>query len=138
MLRKHVTAMRFAVAVYGSPFRDQASYSAWQFCRAVLRSRHQLYRVFFYHDGVLGASALSVLPQDEENLAERWQALAAECGVDLAVCIASAGRRGILDEREAKRFQKQAGNLLSGFTISGLGQLADAALSADRLVTFGA
>ena len=129
--------MRIAVAVHGSPFRDQASFSALQFSRAVLRSEHELYRVFFYHDGVLVASSLCVPPQDELNLALDWQTLATEAGVDLVVCIASALRRGVLDKGEARRYQKEAGNLLTGFTISGLGQLVDAAITADRLVTFG-
>ena len=44
----------------------------------------------------------------------------------------------MLDKTEAKRYEKSGANLDEGFTISGLGQLIDAGLNADRLVTFGA
>ncbi|MFT7257908.1 MAG: tRNA 2-thiouridine synthesizing protein D, partial [Candidatus Azotimanducaceae bacterium] len=57
---------------------------------------------------------------------------------ELIVCVASALRRGMLDETEAKRYDKTASNLDPQFTISGLGQLIDGALTADRTMTFGA
>jgi tRNA 2-thiouridine synthesizing protein D len=46
--------------------------------------------------------------------------------VDLVVCVAAALRRGIQEEV-----------LAPGFRISGLGQLVDAGIKADRTVTFG-
>jgi tRNA 2-thiouridine synthesizing protein D len=51
---------------------------------------------------------------------------AVDHGVDLVVCVAAALRRGIKDEILAK-----------GFRISGLGQLVESAIHADRLVVFG-
>lgn len=128
--------MRFAVVVHGPPFTHQASLSAWHFSRAVLAAGHRLQRVFFYHDGVHNASSFARPPQDEPDMAGNWSALAAEHDVELVVCIASALRRGILDEGEAARYRQPAANLASGFSISGLGQLIDAALNADRIVTF--
>mgnify|MGYP001331354238 CR=1 FL=1 len=56
----------------------------------------------------------------------RWSALAADHKVDLVVCVAAALRRGIKEEV-----------LAPGFRISGLGQLVDAGIKADRTVTFG-
>jgi tRNA 2-thiouridine synthesizing protein D len=56
-----------------------------------------------------------------------WSKLASEHDVDLVVCITAGLRRGV---REA--------NLAPGFRISGMGQLIEAAILADRLVTFGA
>ena len=53
------------------------------------------------------------------------------------VCIAAAQRRGLLDENEAKRQGKDADNIAPGFRISGLGQLIEAGIQSDRLVTFG-
>jgi tRNA 2-thiouridine synthesizing protein D len=52
--------------------------------------------------------------------------LATDHKVDLVVCVAAALRRGIKDEV-----------LAPGFRISGLGQLVDSGIKADRLVTFG-
>ena len=95
-------------------------------------------RVFFYHDGVLAANHLSAPPQDEQDLVTAWQDLVSTWQVDLTVCIASCLRRGILDETEADRYAKSAQNIASGFNISGLGQLVDATLNSDRVITFGA
>jgi tRNA 2-thiouridine synthesizing protein D len=52
--------------------------------------------------------------------------LAEQHDVDLVVCVAAALRRGIKDEI-----------LAPGFRISGLGQLIEAGIIGDRLVTFG-
>jgi tRNA 2-thiouridine synthesizing protein D len=82
--------------------------------------------VFFYNDGVNNASSLTEPPQDDRNIVARWSKLAAEHKLDLVVCVAAALRRGIRDE-----------NLAPGFRISGLGQLVEAGIEADRIVTFG-
>jgi tRNA 2-thiouridine synthesizing protein D len=63
--------------------------------------------------------------------------LAKDHGIDLVVCVAAAQRRGILDKDEAKRNGKDADNLEEGFRISGLGQLVEAGIQSDRLITFG-
>ena len=57
--------------------------------------------------------------------------------LDLVVCIAAAQRRGILDANEAKRQGKDGDNIAPGFRISGLGQLIEAGIQADRMVVFG-
>ena len=76
-------------------------------------------------------------PQDDRNLQKSWTELAEKHKLDLVVCIAAAQRRGILDEDEAKRHGKDADNIAPGFRISGLGQLIEAGIDADRLVVFG-
>ncbi len=76
-------------------------------------------------------------PQDDRNLQKAWTDLAQKYKLDLVVCIAAAQRRGILDEGEAKRHGKDADNIAPGFRISGLGQLVEAGIVADRLVVFG-
>lgn len=127
--------MKFAVVVHGAPYASESSLSALHFSNAVLSRGHELYRVFFYHDGVHNGSALTAPPQDELDIVAGWQALSAN--TDLVICIASSLRRGVLDATEANRYERAAANLADGFTISGLGQLVDAALTADRTVTFG-
>jgi tRNA 2-thiouridine synthesizing protein D len=42
-----------------------------------------------------------------------------------------------MDKAEAKRHGKDADNLAPGFRISGLGQLIEAGIEADRMVVFG-
>jgi tRNA 2-thiouridine synthesizing protein D len=47
-------------------------------------------------------------------------------------------RRGIINATEAERYEKQGHNLTDEFVLSGLGQLVEAGLESDRLITFGA
>ena len=118
--------MNFGILVNEGPYTHEASDSAYQFCKAALAAGHKIQRVFFYHDGVNNASRLTEPPQDDRTIVNRWSQLAAEHKVDLVVCVAAALRRGIKDE-----------NLAAGFRISGLGQLIESSIQADRLVTFG-
>jgi len=129
--------MNFALLILGPPYSTQASASALRFARATLASGHGIYRLFFYHDGVHNASALVATAQDEKNLPEQWQELIEQHQLDSVVCIAAATRRGVLSEQEAKRHGKTSGNLVDGHELSGLGQLVDANLNADRVITFG-
>lgn len=129
--------MKFGVLVNEGPYQHQAADSAYQFVRAALAAGHEVFRVFFYHDGVHNGTRLAVPPQDDRNVVERWSALAAEHELDLVLCVAAAQRRGLLDADEAKRHGKDVDNIAPGFRISGLGQLIEAAVQSDRLVTFG-
>ncbi len=129
--------MKLGIVVNEGPYTHQASDSAYQFAKAAIDKGHEVFRVFFYHDGVNNGTRLTVPPQDERNIQKNWTELAAQSNVDLVVCIAAAQRRGILDENEAKRQGKDADNIAPGFRISGLGQLIEAGIEADRLVTFG-
>lgn len=130
--------MKYSLIVLAPPNTHQSSQSAYRFARAALRKGHTIHRVFFYSDGVHNGSQLSVLPQGENNLQQQWQTLSAEHNVDLVVCIATALRRGVLNQEEADRFEKAAANLQEpDFDLSGLGQLIDATEQSDRVITFG-
>lgn len=129
--------MIFSINVLAPPYSSQASYSAYRFCEALLAQGHSLHRIFFYQDGIYNATRLAAPPQDELDLYSEWQHLAKEHGIELVVCIAAALRRGLLDQEESIRYQKDTSNLAEGFTLGGLGQLIEAAASSDRLVTFG-
>ncbi|MGV6857657.1 MAG: sulfurtransferase complex subunit TusD [bacterium] len=129
--------MKFGILVNEGPYNHQASDSAYQFAKAAIEAGHEIFRVFFYHDGVNNATRLAVPPQDDRNVTANWQALQKENDLDLVVCIAAAQRRGILDSDEAARQGKDADNIAEGFRISGLGQLIEAGIQADRLMVFG-
>ena len=129
--------MKFSIVVNEGPYTHQASDSAYHFTKAALDGGHDIFRVFFYHDGVHNGTRLTTPPQDDRNITERWAQLAAEHKLDLVVCVAAAQRRGIVDADEQKRHGKDANNLADGFRISGLGQLIEAGIQADRLVAFG-
>lgn len=129
--------MKFSIVVNEGPYTHQASDTAYHFTKAALAGGHDIYRVFFYHDGVNNGTRLATPPQDDRHIAERWSQLAAEHDLDMVVCVAAAQRRGIVDAAEQKRNGKDANNIAAGFRISGLGQLIEAGIRADRLVAFG-
>ncbi len=130
--------MIFSIQINEGPYQHQSSDSAYQFTKAALAAGHEIFRVFFYHDGVNNATRLAIPPQDDRNIGKLWQALAKEYDLDLVVCIAAAQRRGMMDADEAKRQGLDANNIAEGFRISGLGQLIEAGINSDRLVVFGA
>jgi tRNA 2-thiouridine synthesizing protein D len=76
-------------------------------------------------------------PDDELQLTKKWSVLAEEYNIDLVVCISAAQRRGLLSADEAIRQGKSDNDLAQGFRISGLGQLLEACLLADRFIVFG-
>lgn len=129
--------MKFTIQINEGPYTHQASDTAYNFAKAVLEAGHEIYRVFFYHDGVNNATRLTTPPQDDRNVVNRWSELAAKHSLDLVVCVAAAQRRGIADTDEAKRNGKDADNIAPGFRISGLGQLIEGGIQSDRLVVFG-
>ncbi|HFQ15027.1 MAG TPA: sulfurtransferase complex subunit TusD [Rhodobacteraceae bacterium] len=118
--------MKFGLLVNEGPFTHQAADSAYQFAKAAIAKGHQVLRVFFYHDGVYNANRLSEPQADDRNVVKLWSELAAEHDVDLVVCVAAGLRRGVKDDI-----------LADGFRISGLGQLVEIGMAADRLITFG-
>ncbi len=129
--------MKFSVMISEGPYTHQASDTAYNFTKAALESGHEIFRVFFYHDGVNNGTRLATPPQDDRNVVNRWSELSAEHNLDMVLCVAAAQRRGIADADEARRNGKDADNIAPGFRISGLGQLIEAGIQSDRLVTFG-
>ena len=118
--------MKLGILVNEGPFTHQASDTAYRFTEAALAKGHEIPRVFFYHDGVNNANKLSEPQSDDRNLVKLWSELGEKHGLDLVVCVAAALRRGMTDEL-----------LAAGFRISGLGQLIETGIEADRLVVFG-
>ncbi|HDZ54932.1 MAG TPA: sulfurtransferase complex subunit TusD [Pseudomonas xinjiangensis] len=129
--------MNFAIALIAGP-QDPAARSALNFAEAVLASGHNIGRLFFYRDAVHLASTLGVQPQDEADIARDWRVFIEAHRLDAVVCIAAALRRGILDEAEARRWDRPAANTAAPWELSGLGQWVDALQTCDRAVTFGA
>ncbi|WP_111861185.1 sulfurtransferase complex subunit TusD [Acinetobacter sp. CFCC 10889] len=97
-----------------------------------LHTKQQEFRVFFYQDGVSVANKLQWFPDDQRNLCSEWQKLA----IRLPVCVSAALARGITDQENAQRHQISTHNLAQGFELVGLGELADAVESCERLLQF--
>lgn len=130
--------MIFSLIITGAPYSSNAPFSAWRFAKTALENGHQIHRVFLQGDGVHCATVLSQSPQDILNAHQLWQYLAKEHQLDIVVCVASALKRGILNDAEAKRYGKKLGNATDTMDLSGLGQLMDAIQQSDRVITFGA
>jgi hypothetical protein len=60
--------MKFGIVVNEGPYQHQASDSAYLFCKAAIEKGHEVWRVFFYHDGVNNASKLTEPPQDDRHI----------------------------------------------------------------------
>lgn len=118
--------MKYTILVNEGPYNHQASDTAYQFAKAAIDKGHEVFRVFFYYDGVNNANNIAEPPTDDRLVSKRWADLAADKGVDLVVCVAAALRRGVKEE-----------NLHEGFRISGLGQLIEGSIQTDRTMTFG-
>jgi tRNA 2-thiouridine synthesizing protein D len=130
--------LKFTIVLYAAPYSSQASLSALRFAQAVLAEGHEIVRVFFYYDGVHNTNALSVPAQDEHDLVKAWNSLILAHEIDAVSCVSSALKRGVLDAREAVRYERSGGNLMESVVLSGLGQLVDASLVSDRVISFGA
>lgn len=97
-----------------------------------LQHKQEAFRVFFYQDGVSVANALQWVPDDQRHLTRSWQDL----NIRLPVCVSAALARGITDQENAQRHNIQQHNLADGFELVGLGELADAVQSSQRLIQF--
>ncbi|GAB5449913.1 MAG: sulfurtransferase complex subunit TusD [Halioglobus sp.] len=128
--------MIYSLLVLSGPTSGRGSRIAAQFAHALLRQGHSIHRVFFLDEGAENGNASAIFPQDEDNPARPWIELAEGDDVELILCITSALRRGLLDERESQRHEKQA-TIHPAFEIAGLGQLVDACAASDRVLTFG-
>ncbi|MBT8765032.1 sulfurtransferase complex subunit TusD [Metapseudomonas boanensis] len=128
--------MKFAIALFAPPHAP-SSRRALRFAQAALEGGHEIVRLFFYQEGVHSASANVVSSQDELDFSSEWSRFVREHQLDGIVCIAAALRRGVLNSKEAQRYDRPAANLAEGWELSGLGQLHEAAQLADRLVCFG-
>jgi tRNA 2-thiouridine synthesizing protein D len=129
--------MKLGIMVNEGPYQHQASDSAYCFTKAALEMGHAVSRVFFYHDGVNNGTRLTTPPSDDRNLQRNWTELADKYDIDLVICVAAAQRRGIVDAGERRRHAKDADNIAPGFRISGLGQLIESSIEADRMMVFG-
>lgn len=129
-------SLRYALLVTGPAYGSQQATSAWQFANALINKGHRLDSVFFYREGVHNANRLVSPASDEFDIVRAWCELSKRHGIALNVCVAAALRRGVMGALEAQSKSLAVDNLQSGFTLSGLGELAQAMLTVDRVIQF--
>lgn len=128
--------LNYCLLVTGPAYGTQQASSALQFAQALLDEGHRLESVFFYREGVLNANQLTSPANDEFDLVRAWRDIGREHHVALNVCVAAALRRGVADRQQAEQLKLGAANLQDGFALSGLGELARAVLTCDRVIQF--
>ncbi|KPD03901.1 TusD family tRNA 5-methylaminomethyl-2-thiouridine synthase [Moellerella wisconsensis ATCC 35017] len=128
--------LNYCLIVTGPAYGTQQASSAYQFAQALLAEGHQLKTIFFYQDGVYNANRLTSPASDEFNLVAAWQQFSALAGCELHICVAAALRRGIINHEQAAELGESAYNLADKFIMSGLGTLAEAMLTCDRVIRF--
>ena len=129
-------SLSYTLVVNGSVYGSQSARNAYAFANALLKKGHSLVSVFFYQEGVTNGSRLIVPANDEFDLTTAWQQLAVKHNVRLETCVAAALRRGVISQQEAMQHQCDGDNLAEGFDQIGLGSLAEALLTQDRVVQF--
>ena len=137
LIFKYASVMIFSLSITEAWPDSQAPTTAYLFAKSALARGHKIFRVFFSGNGVLNASNLRCHQEEDFNISQQWQQLALEHDFELLVCVTAALNRGVLDQDEALRYKKPASNLADGFVISGLGQLVEAGIESDRLISFG-
>ncbi|MGF1743257.1 sulfurtransferase complex subunit TusD [Vibrio profundum] len=128
--------LTYTLLVTGSLYGSQSARNAYMFAKELLTQGHQLVSVFFYQDGVLNASAYSVPANDEFDLVSAWRQLEKDHAVRLETCVSAALRRGVVSEAESEQHKLDGQNFSAQFSQVGLGSLAEAMLTQDRVVEF--
>jgi len=129
--------VKFSIVIYAAPYSAESAATALRFAQSLIEQGHEVYRLFFFGDGVHNASKLTVVAQDEINLQQQWSKLIEDNDIDSVICVSSALRRGVLDQTEADRHELGTASAYESSEVAGLGQLVDAALHSDRVVNFG-
>lgn len=129
-------ALSYVLVVNSPAYGQQTALTAYRFAQALIAKGHNLKQVFFYQHGVENAAQYCVPANDEFDLVKAWQQLARLHHVELATCVAAALRRGVVGGQEATLHQLDGTNLAPDFTQAGLGSLAEALLTADRVIQF--
>lgn len=118
-------------------FIQQSTFSGYQeyalsFLQTWLKAPKPVARVFFYQDAVLTANNGL---KNNQTVADKFVALSQKHQFPLQVCVASAHRRGIIDEAQAQK-QDILPTLNQAFELVGLGELAESALNNEKIVSF--
>ncbi|MBZ2167978.1 sulfurtransferase complex subunit TusD [Marinobacter sp. F4216] len=126
----------FTLVITGAPYTTQAPQTALAFARAAIAKGHTIDRIFLYGDGVHLASSLTTPPSDETHWPNAWASFLSANRVPGVACVASALRRGLVDENEQKRHELTSSNLLAPFEIAGLGEWVEGNIKSSKTLYF--
>lgn len=126
----------FTLVITGAPYSTQAPQTSLGFARAAVAQGHTIDRVFLYGEGVHLASVLACPPSDETNWPAAWCEFLEAHAIPGIACVASALRRGLVDQAEQDRYELPAHNLARPFTIAGLGEWVESTIQSSRIIYF--
>lgn len=126
--------LHYTLVLTHSPAQLESNLTAQKLAAEILAAGDVIDRVFFYQDACYVALKSQVPGQSLETSYQGWQELHESHQLCLQACIANSLRRGVLDKAEAQRYQSEE-NLQSSFQLVGLGELAEACQSSDRIIT---
>lgn len=86
--------------------------------------------VFFYQSGVLNGSQQLALPNDEYQTSKAWQKLHQDYALPLHLCATAAEKHGLTDDSNESKIN----TINNAFVLSGLGELVELTVNADRLI----
>jgi tRNA 2-thiouridine synthesizing protein D len=125
--------IRYTLILTQSPVQYESNQTAQSLVTELIAAGDTIDRIFFYQDAVYIGLQSQVSGQGLESSYQGWLALHKMHNVPLQLCIANSLRRGVLDDVEAKRYGQNA-NLKEGFQLAGLGEIAEACQSSDRII----
>jgi tRNA 2-thiouridine synthesizing protein D len=116
--------------VITTPPNSNLTATAISIVRKALTMKMKVVGVFFYQDGVLNGSQHLALPNDEFQAHQQWQKLHQDHQLPLHLCATAAEKRGLTDDTSSS----ETTNIHSAFQLSGLGELVELNVKADRLI----
>ncbi len=126
--------LRYTLILTHSPSLLESNLTAQLLAAEILAAGDIIDRIFFYQDACYVGLTTQVPGQGLEASYIGWVNLYQSHEIPLQICIANSLRRGVLDGSEAKRYQNIE-NLHTDFKLVGLGEMAEACQSSDRIIT---
>jgi len=123
----------FAILVHGSASNCKSHQSAQDFIGAAKKLGHSIDSVFFYGD----ATSITLQNSSVCRVQKNWLKLSLQYQFPLQTCISTAINRGVIDTQLAEETGEPV-NLMEGFTLEGLGALAETIHHNCRIIEFGA
>lgn len=127
-------ALSYTIIMTQSPALSESHLTAQKFISELIKTGDKIDRVFFYQDAAYVGLRSQIPGQGLQASHQGWIELQQQQRFPLQICIANALRRGVIDNTEAKRYQELE-TLQAGFELTGLGEIADACESSDRIIT---
>jgi len=116
--------------VVTTPPNSNLTATAINMVTAAFRMNINVVGVFFYQGGVLNGSQHLALPNDEYQSHKQWQQLHYDFNLPLHLCATAAEKHGLSDDIA----EQKSSNINEAFTLSGLGELVELNVKADRLI----